>query len=409
MAPEPDRDRPTPRPSVLLVDDDPYFLKLLTRQLTQLGFEEIVTAEDGASALGVLHRHRPMPGLILCDLQMPTMSGVEFLRQLNYEAYTGAIGLISGESAHTLQSVEELVHSYGLRHGFSLAKPVDLDDLSQHLAALEGEPAAPQPEPAAASPPHLDDLRRLVVDRDVGVDIEPVLDAGSGEITAFAAHACSLHGPRTPLLSAALAQDSALSEQMLDIVLRRALTVCEPLLRATPAAMLDVDLPACLLQQEILADRIQTTATRFRFSLQKLRLRIAWADEASVDDRSLSLANDLVLRGIRLWAGPQASSWGMLERLLRLPLAGVCLEPQLARRTTRSRHAKALLRNAVDLLHSLGLPVAVTGVDSEPAFSLCAGIGADQICGEHVAPRMPPDAAYLWHQMYRPVPAPGAR
>lgn len=61
---------------VLLVDDDPSIRKLLSRYLKNAGFEAI-HAEDGIDALGKLRN--TLPKVIISDLQMPRMSGFEFI------------------------------------------------------------------------------------------------------------------------------------------------------------------------------------------------------------------------------------------------------------------------------------------------------------------------------------------
>jgi CheY-like chemotaxis protein len=62
---------------VLLVDDDPSIRDILSRQLGKKGFETI-HAEDGIDALVKLRNS--LPKVIICDLQMPRMSGFEFIR-----------------------------------------------------------------------------------------------------------------------------------------------------------------------------------------------------------------------------------------------------------------------------------------------------------------------------------------
>ncbi len=65
---------------ILLVDDDSFMQKLLETVLIDLGFKQIVTAEDGEQALGILKNITV--DLLLTDIQMPNMNGLELLRQV---------------------------------------------------------------------------------------------------------------------------------------------------------------------------------------------------------------------------------------------------------------------------------------------------------------------------------------
>lgn len=76
---------------VLLVDDDPVLLEVLA---TALDLEEfsVATATDGASALAVADRERP--DVVVCDVAMPEMDGLEVCRRLKSSPRTGRIPVV---------------------------------------------------------------------------------------------------------------------------------------------------------------------------------------------------------------------------------------------------------------------------------------------------------------------------
>jgi two-component system, chemotaxis family, chemotaxis protein CheY len=65
---------------VLLVDDEPHIRKFVSLVLKQLGVSRVVEAADGAEALAVYQRDKPE--LVLLDVNMPIMDGLETLRRL---------------------------------------------------------------------------------------------------------------------------------------------------------------------------------------------------------------------------------------------------------------------------------------------------------------------------------------
>ena len=65
---------------VLVVDDDPELLQLVRVLLARINIEA-VTAEDATTA-GTILRSGPLPDLLILDLMMPEISGVDFLRQM---------------------------------------------------------------------------------------------------------------------------------------------------------------------------------------------------------------------------------------------------------------------------------------------------------------------------------------
>jgi len=67
---------------ILLLDDDPFMLKLLTHLLAQLGYTQVVACDSGERALQQVAGLDGLVDLILLDINMPGMDGVEFIRRL---------------------------------------------------------------------------------------------------------------------------------------------------------------------------------------------------------------------------------------------------------------------------------------------------------------------------------------
>lgn len=81
----------TPKPLILIIDDDANIINLLTRRLSQEGFN-IISAKDGKSGLELARTKNP--DLILLDLLMPEVSGKEVLVELKSDPYTSSIPVI---------------------------------------------------------------------------------------------------------------------------------------------------------------------------------------------------------------------------------------------------------------------------------------------------------------------------
>src|SRR5262249_61370918 len=67
----------TKKPVILVVDDEPQILRVMRASLPARGFE-VITAGSGQEALDILQKE--MPDLIILDLVMPEMSGLEVCR-----------------------------------------------------------------------------------------------------------------------------------------------------------------------------------------------------------------------------------------------------------------------------------------------------------------------------------------
>jgi two-component system sensor histidine kinase/response regulator len=111
-----------PRPKILVVDDQPINVQLLKRRMDKEGIETL-SAHSGQEALTVVGRHRP--DLILLDVMMPDMDGLEVCRRLQSEESSRHIPVIFVTASNTKES-----RLQGLAAGAVdyITKPVDLDE-----------------------------------------------------------------------------------------------------------------------------------------------------------------------------------------------------------------------------------------------------------------------------------------
>lgn len=117
------------RGTVLVVDDNPTNLKLMRLLLTASGFT-VRTATAAEEALQSVRDGRPE--LILMDLQLPGMSGLELTGLLKRDPATSSIVIVA-VTAYAMKGDEEKARAAGC--DAYLAKPIDVDTLPDAVAA----------------------------------------------------------------------------------------------------------------------------------------------------------------------------------------------------------------------------------------------------------------------------------
>jgi CheY-like chemotaxis protein len=116
---------------VLVVDDDPGFRDLLADLLIVDGGVDVALAEDGDEALDQMRLVRP--GLVLLDIKMPNIDGLEFLRYVRADPLLADIPVV----AITATGPVDIVRAKAMDAGCAdfLAKPFALADLLSVVAA----------------------------------------------------------------------------------------------------------------------------------------------------------------------------------------------------------------------------------------------------------------------------------
>ncbi len=120
---------------VVLVDDEPHITRMVERRLSQLGYE-VRTAGDGQQGLNLIHE--VMPDLVVTDLQMPYMSGIELSTRLWSSEKTKGIPVVmlTARGFIVEQQISDLKNIRAL-----LSKPFSTRSLVDRIGSILGEGA----------------------------------------------------------------------------------------------------------------------------------------------------------------------------------------------------------------------------------------------------------------------------
>lgn len=118
-------------PKILVVDDEPQNLELLSAYLEKAGYNNIVTALNGIEALK--HVDGSPPDLILLDVMMPKMNGFEVCKKLKDDSRTRLIPIVI---ITALRDVEDKIRALDLGADEFLSKPFNRAELMARVRAL---------------------------------------------------------------------------------------------------------------------------------------------------------------------------------------------------------------------------------------------------------------------------------
>jgi len=139
---------------ILIVDDSPKDVELTIAALSEKNLaNEVVVAEDGVEALDYLHKRgkfaasgKSNPAVILLDIKMPRMNGIEVLKHIRADPKFKFIPVIMVTSS---REERDLVESYKLGANSYVVKPVDIVQfidaikvLGQYWAVINQQPPA---------------------------------------------------------------------------------------------------------------------------------------------------------------------------------------------------------------------------------------------------------------------------
>jgi two-component system chemotaxis response regulator CheY len=119
--------------NVLIVDDSSVMRKIVERSLRQAGLNlaQVLEAGNGAEGLAALQAGRV--DLILCDINMPVMDGLEFIKQLSGSPNGKDVPVVmittEGSEAHVVEALSAGARGY-------IRKPFTPDQVKEHVLAV---------------------------------------------------------------------------------------------------------------------------------------------------------------------------------------------------------------------------------------------------------------------------------
>jgi len=124
----------TPPRVILLVEDNPDDERLAVRALKQGNIvNEIVVARNGEEALNLLFNLDPLPSVVLLDLKLPKIDGLEVLRRIRHNPTTRLLPVVILTSSSEDQ---DIIESYNLGANSYVRKPVEFSQFTEAVHQL---------------------------------------------------------------------------------------------------------------------------------------------------------------------------------------------------------------------------------------------------------------------------------
>ena len=149
--------------SFLVMEDDDFQRRMVVDMVRSLGATEVREADNGKQALDMLQAVNTSPvDIAICDLDMPEMDGMEFLRHLGGKSRSASVVILSALDGMLLASVENMAQAYGIKLLAVIKKPLTLAQLDALIAQYERWEGKPQQAAAAARSFTLEEVLQAV-------------------------------------------------------------------------------------------------------------------------------------------------------------------------------------------------------------------------------------------------------
>ncbi|MFE8146679.1 EAL domain-containing response regulator [Brenneria goodwinii] len=383
---------------VLVLDDDPLQCKLIAQMLRVQGIDQVTTYSDGRRALACMDAIGA-PELIFCDLCMPHMDGIEFVRELAARQFSGALVLISGVEERTALAAERLSMTYGFRLLGRLAKPFSPDALAIMLvcwaAPVQRTPAGSSEKTYSAG-----EIAEAIRAGNLTGYYQPKVSVATGEFLGVEALARWLHphdGMIMPDRFIEVAEKHGLINE---------LTLCmiaEALRHFGWWHRHKIDVPSVAINISVgnlaslaFPEQICRLVAEAGFLPGMFTLEITETQVEKDARVALDVLTRLRLRGFKLSIDDFGTKYSSLTHLRDWPFDQLKIDRGFVHGSCRDKTLRILYDTSLDMARRLGLETVAEGVEDRVDFDLLRRTGCDLAQGYFIAPPMPAEEIGRW-------------
>ncbi|HSV51430.1 MAG TPA: EAL domain-containing response regulator [Burkholderiaceae bacterium] len=382
----------------LAVEDHPFQRSVLMRLLTSLGATQICDAPDGHAALKILKTSAAPIDIIISDLDMPGMDGMEFMRHLGEARVAASIILASALESVLLASVETMSRAYGVRILGVIEKPIT----RAKLDALIGQHRPAQPLPPKAPDPSftLEEVAHGLAHDEFEPFFQPKVELATGRVTGAEALARWRHpqfGVVAPSAFIGLLEAGDRIDALTWTMLEKSAAVCRQWQAARGQELaMSVNLSIRSLADVQLADQVTALVRAQQLEPRHMVLEITESAATTDVGKVLENLSRLRMKGFGLSIDDYGTGYSSMQQLMRIAFTELKIDQSFVANAARQQSASVILASSLDMAKKLNITSVAEGVETQQDWDLLTLLGCKLAQGYFIARPMPAQALFAW-------------
>lgn len=350
-------------------------------------FEHVLEFEAGA--------------VMVLDLHMPEMDGIEVMRRLAKMQNSPALILLSGHDLGVLHSAEKLCRAHGLEVIASLSKPLSLDNLlhlfEQHIP--DAKRLKQMDSAAIAGNLTATELQHAIKNEELLLHFQPQINIATGGLTGIEVLVRWQHpeqGMLYPGRFIPLAEQSGLMSQLTHWIIEKTVSQEQLWQESGVTTAVSVNISALDITGLMLPEQLSDLLTGNKLAPTRLTLEITESALMGELVTSLDILTRLRLKGIKLSIDDFGTGYSSLLQLHRVPFTELKIDRSFVSNMSEDKEALAIVKTCILLGHELNMTVVAEGVESAKDLKLLKLLGCDIAQGYFIAKPMPCSEVLLW-------------
>jgi EAL domain-containing protein (putative c-di-GMP-specific phosphodiesterase class I)/CheY-like chemotaxis protein len=391
--------------TVLIIDDHRFQRSVLARMLNAIGIANVLQAEDGADALALVRARRDSLMLIVTDVDMPEMDGLELLRRLSEDAPRTPVAIHSALDRALLKSIEVMAAAYGVDLIGVLEKPVTEQALQAAVeVALERTSSPRQVVPEADEA----QVRAALTQHEFEPWFQPKVDLRNGRVAGaeVLVRWCRLHAdPLPPDRFLTMVREGGMMRSLTLALAARSAEYLAQVGERGKDFTLSLNVCPTLLDEPEFGAALARALTGAGASPKEVVLEITESAASRNQGAALENLARLRMRGFELSIDDFGTGHSSLAKLVRTPFSELKIDREFVARLVTDPAARTLVESMVAIARRLGLRTVAEGIETEAQHEILLGLDCDMGQGYLFAKPMSPPDWLRWMEGKRASPA----
>ena len=384
---------------IMVVEDHQFQRMVAVKVVNGLGVSSVLEAEDGQEALDKIAASPEAIDITICDLDMPGMDGIEFIRHVAEKKLTSAIIVASAMEPELIRTVEDMAAEHGMNVLGTLEKPVTpekVDSLFQLF--IKGETNNPE-QFGSELILSKDILEQAITDGQFVPWFQPKVLLSNGQwvsCEALARWQHPEHGLIFPGQFIDKIEEFGLMEQMTDSLIRQAVIQIKKW--ATDGRMINtsVNISPSMLGNTRLPEHLMQMLSEVGIGPNLLTLEITESAVMENVAHCLSTLARLKMKGFTLSIDDFGTGYSSMQQLNRIPFSELKIDQSFVKDAVEDPTRHAIVEANIELARKLKLKTVAEGLESEPDWQLLKDLQCDVAQGYFVGKPMPADKLSVW-------------
>jgi EAL domain-containing protein (putative c-di-GMP-specific phosphodiesterase class I) len=381
---------------ILVLDDECFMLKLLVHLLAGLGYTDVTACDNGVAGLNWLEDGKNRHGLILLDLNMPDMDGIEFVRKLAGNGFDGSLILVSAEDERVLQMTEKLIQAHGMTVLGHVSKPVSLPRLAGLINTHGLVPSPPNPAKESYSPAS---VGAAIANGELINYYQPQIAVTTGKVVGVETLVRWFHpvdGLVFPEQFIGVAEKNGMIDALTRVVLREAFKQMKVWHESGLDISVAVNVSMDNLSSLAFADFVIEEALAIGVAPQNVVLEVT-ESRLMLDQRApLEVLTRLRLKRFRLSIDDFGTGHSSLTQLSDISFDELKIDQGFVHGASHDKTARAIYDASLGVGKQLGMTIVAEGVEDRDDWDLLARTNCDVAQGYFIGRPMPAAAIAEW-------------